>query len=389
MNIQPVGDPIHHDFFSVVGTGIPGDAVMEFTTAVGAINVAPTFTRDHLALAARLPSTIPTGPATVRLTSPTTTASNAAAVTVLGGPAQTVRLLQPGETKPRPYTIVFVANPGIQTAAGATFTADPILANRVGYHTVVDHAYHNLFAVAEDLLSAGGMDSRFRIVSIFDATKPANSTNSLAHEIPASTTMETRRSVLAPFLSQYGVTADMVFVIHGSTTHIRASAWFTTDDAAQGGLSYSYDGVQRLHGFFPRIPGSAAVPVSVDTSGMTVLHEFGHAASDFVGGKVTDLYDDGGAGAGFLVNKKFRSLSSDPVPGTFSNYQGTNFNGDSARDGLGYPSTWRSYHAEPIDGSTPNLMDNYWQAPVDPQHCRFDQLTYQWFRDRLNAKLSR
>ncbi len=389
MTITPVGDPIHHDFYSVVGSDIPADARLEFSTAVGVVNVASTFIRPHWALVARLPSSLPLGAATLRLTSPSTAPSNTVSVTVLAGPAQTVRLLQAGEAKARPYVIAFIANPGIEAATGATFTADPILSNRLGYHQVVGHAFGNLFGVAEDLLRQGHIDARMRFVSVFDATRPADAANSLAHEIPMSNLMETRRSVLAPFLARFGIVADMVFVIHGSTTHTRASAWFTSDDGALAGTAYAFDGTARTHAHFPRVPGSAAVAVSVDTTGLTVIHEFGHAASDFNNGKVVDLYIDGSAGIGLEINKKFRAAVGDPVPPDFAIFNGTNFPADPARDGLGYPAGWRSYHPVPTDATRPNLMDNYWQAFDDPQLCRFDQLTFAWFRDRLNAKLSR
>jgi hypothetical protein len=329
------------------------------------------------------------GPATLRLTSPTTPSSNVASVTVVAGTPQSMRLLYPGEAKPRPYTIAFVGNPGIESGTGAAFSADPVLTNRPAYHAVVGHCLHNLFGVAEDLLRQGDIDARMRLVSIFDPTRPADAANSLAHEIPMSNVMETRRSVLAAFLASFGTVADMVFVIHGSTTHTRASAWFTTDDALLAGTPYTFDGAARVHGHFPRIPGSAAIPVTVDQTGLTIIHEFGHGASDFVNGKVIDLYNDGGDGSGFLINKRFRPAAGSAVPANFADYNGVAIAADAARDGLGYPANWRSYQPAPLDAMRPNLMDNYWQAFDDPQLCRLDQLTFAWFRDRLNAKLSR
>lgn len=388
MNITPVGNPITDDLYTVAGTDIPPDAVMEFTTAVGVVSVTPDFIRPHLALVERLPASVTPGPATLRMTSPSTPASNSLAVTVTAGAAQAVRLLQAGEAKLRPYTIVFVANPGIESATGATFHPDPILTNRQGFQAIVRHCFQNLFLVTEEFLRRDNIDARLRLLSIFDPTRPADTANSLAHEVPASNIMETRRAVLPSFLTRFGLVADIVFVIHGSVTHTRASAWPTSDDPALGGTPYTYDGVARRHGHFPRIPGSAAIPVSVDTSGLTVLHEFGHAASDFNNGKVTDLYVDSGDGTGFLVNQKFRVAAGDPVPANFATYAGTNFAADPVRDGLGYPANWRSYHPELIDDTRPNLMDNYWMAD-DPQFCRLDRLTFNWFRDRLDAKLGR
>lgn len=389
MIITSIGDPIHGDFFSVFGTNIPDDVRLEFTTNLGNISIIPNFVRPHLVLVSRLPSSLPLGAATLRLTSISGSASNSVNTTISSGSPQNVKILQPGENKTDPYTIVFIANPGIESASGSTFTPDPVLTNRPGYHNVVAHSFQNLFGVAEDLLRQNNIDSRMRLISIFDTTRPANSANSLAHEVPDSNLMETRRSILAPFLATYGLIADMVFVIHGSTTHTRATAWFTTDDSTRPGTNYTYDNVARTHGHFPRIPGSAAIPLSVDPSGLTIIHEFGHAASDFVNGKISDLYNDGGNGTGFSVNKKFRPVATDPVPVNFATYEGTTFASDPVRDSLGYPTGWKSYHPSLIDSTRPNLMDNYWLASDDPQLCRFDELSYVWFRDRLNAKLSR
>jgi hypothetical protein len=389
MHITPIGDPNHNDFYSVAGSDISPDAILEFDTVVGVVNVTPDFIRPHLALVERLPSSIPPGAATLRLTSPSGPSSNSVSVTVTAGPPQAVRLLQAGEAKARSYTIAFVANPGIQSAVGATFTSDPILSNRPGYHVVVGHSFRNLFGVAEDLLRQNNIDAQMRFVSIFDPTRPADAANSLAHEVPQSNVMETRRSVLASFLATFGVVADMVFVIHGSTSHTRASAWFTTDHTTLAGTAYTFDGVTRTHGHFPRIPGSAAIPVSVDQSGLTIIHEFGHAASDFNNGMVIDLYVDGGDGVGFLINKKFRAAAGTPIPADFATYNGTTYAADAVRDSLSYPANWRSYQSAPIDGTRPNLMDNYWLAADDPKLCRFDRLTYTWFRDRLDAKLAR
>ena len=388
MNITPVGDAIHDDFYSVAGSGIPDNVVLEFNTSVGVVNVKPNFVRPHLALVGRLPTSIPVGQARLRLTSSTASASNLVSVTVSAGPPQPVRLLQAGAVKPWPYTIAFVANPGIEAAIGATFSADPVLTQRSGYHDVVVHCFQNLFGVAEDILRQNLFDERVRLVSIFDATRPANPANSLAHEVPQSIVMETRRPALVPFLASFGVVADIVFVIHGSTTHTRASAWFTTDNPALTDTAYMLNGLSRTHSHSPRIPGSAAIYAFLDQSGLTVIHEFGHADSDFNNGKIIDLYNDGGDGTGFLINKRFRIAEGLAIPAVFATYNDVAFLADAVRDSLGYPGNWRSYQAAAINGDQPNLMDNYWEAST-PQLCRLDQFTYAWLRDRLNAKLGR
>jgi hypothetical protein len=387
MLITAVGDAIHDDFYSVEGAGLTDDVVLEFGTPLGVVVVIPQFIRPHLALVDRLPSSIPVGTADLRLVSSSGSASNVLSITVSGGSPQAVRLLQAGEAKSQPYTIAFVGNPGIEAAVGATFSADHVLMNRHGYQSVVAYCFRNLFGGAEDLFQKHTIESRIRLISIFDPTRLADPTTSLAHEIPQSDVMETRRSVLVPFLAAYGITADVVFVIHGSTTHHRASAWFTTDDTSLAGTPYTLDG-PRIHSHFPRIPGSAAIPVVVDRTGLTIIHEFGHAASDFKNGKIIDLYNDRGDGTGFVINKRFRAAAGTAIPQRFASYNGVHFDADSARDSLGYPGNWRSYQAAAIDPNRPNLMDDYWQNS-DPQLCRFDQFTYRWLQDRLHAKLSR
>jgi hypothetical protein len=197
-----------------------------------------------------------------------------------------------------------------------------------------------------------------------------------------------RLGVLASFLTRFREVADIVFVLHGSTTHDRASAWHTTDDNSRPAVSFTYDGVDRQHGRFPSIPGSCAIPVTVNTTRMTALHEFGHAASDFNNGRVRDLYVNGTAGV-FMVNKKFRALATDPVPDDFATYNATDFNSDPNRDAIGYPATFTSYHPQLIDATRPNLMDDYGLSFDTPRRCRLDQLTYAWMRDRLLAKLGR
>jgi hypothetical protein len=101
----------------------------------------------------------------------------------------------------------------------------------------------------------------------------------------------------------------VVFVVHGSTTHRQASAWYTTDDNSRPTVSFTHGGVVRQHGRFASFPGSCTtIPVTVPcrlSPAMAPLHEFCHAASDFNNGKVNELYND--IAGGFLVNKKARA----------------------------------------------------------------------------------
>ena len=105
----------------------------------------------------------------------------------------------------------------------------------------------------------------------------------------------------------------MVFVVHGSTTHHQASAWYTTDDNSRPTVSFTHGGVVRQHGRCASFPGSCTNPVTVPcrlSAAMALLHEFCHAASDFNSGKVNDLSND--IAGGFLVNKKARAKPPAP-----------------------------------------------------------------------------
>lgn len=384
-DISPIGPAIRGDFYAISGNGIPTDAVMVFETPATIITVTPEVRRPHWVFVSQLPNALPLGRLTVRLQG-TGYASQAVPIDVTADPRLRVRTIYPGAPKADPYTIAFVANPAIEAVTGGTVSADPVLTNRNGYHAALRDCVRNFFTVTEDLLRRGNRDRGMRIVSVFDETRAAVTATALAHQI-APNLMETRRDRLKSFLSGYGVTADVVFVLHGSTTHDRATAWFTTDDAAKAGVNVTVDGTTRTHRRFPSIPGSAALPISFDTTGLTPLHEFGHAASDFNNGMVIDLYVDG-TRTGFVVNKKMRALATDAIPANFATYAGTTVASDTARDGVGYPTTWSSYHPQLIDATRPNLMDNYWLA-AQPQQCRLDNLTDDFMDDRLAAKLGR
>jgi hypothetical protein len=383
--ISPVGEAIHGDFYSVTGAGFPPDARLVFERGGVPVSVTPDLVRPHLLYVSVLPASIPVGRTLLRVTSASGT-SAPVPVTVSDVPPYTIRVLHSGAPRPNPYTIVFAANGAIESETGGSFTADPVLTNRPGYHAAVTYCLQNMLLQTEDLLRAGNLDAEFRIVSIFDPTLTATAASSLVHEVPLNI-IETRRSALVPFVARYSETADIVMAITGSTTHTRASAWFTTDDASQPGTPFTYDGVNRTHGHFPSIPGSAALPVTVST-GMTPLHEFGHACSDFNNGMVVDLYVDGSPG-GFQENKKFRATVGAAIPVNFAIYNGTTYQSDQNRDALGYPATWRSYHPALIDPTRPNLMDNYWLAFDSPLRCRLDLLTYAFLTDRIRAKAFR
>jgi hypothetical protein len=382
-NISPVGPAIHGDFYAVTGSGIPADAEIVFERGFISVILTPDLRRPHWLLVDRLPAIIPAGIARLFLRG-AGWQSDTVPVRVMSGPPEIARTLYPGRPATSPYTFLFAASPAAE-ASGA-IVADGILNDRPGFNDLVAHCLTNLLTVTEDLLRVDGLDREIRFVAIFDPTQSATAANALVRYLNPNMT-EALRARLNGFVRRYGENPDMVFCVSNSTVFTRATAWFTSDDNSRPGVSYTYDGVARTHRRFTDIPGSAALSTAIARNGLTAIHEFGHAASDFANGAVIDLYVDG-VGSLFNVNKKARAQATDPVPANFANYQATQFAADAARDGLGYPSNWTSYHAAPRDGTRPNLMDNYWQT-AQPQRCRLDRLTYAWFRDRLRAKVRR
>jgi hypothetical protein len=383
-NISPVGPAIHNDFYSITGSSIPDTAEIVFESGVLSVAVTPDLRRPYWVLIEQLPTAIPAGPCTVFLRAGAWQ-SDRVPITVFSGPPQTTRVLYPGRPSTTPYTFVFVATPALEAIGGAV-NADAVLTNRANYHDIVRHCLTNLLTVTETLLREENLEASIRFVSIFDSTQPATAANALAREITPNL-LEPIRDRLNGFAGRYGVDPDIVFCISGSTTFTRASAWFTTDDGARPGVNVTYDGTTRTHRRFTDIPGSAALSTSMDMTGLTAIHEFGHAASDFNNGMVIDLYVDA-TRTGFVVNKKMRALATDAIPTNFATYGGTTFQSDQNRDGVSYPNTWRSFHPALQDTTRPNLMDNYWLA-AQPQRCRLDGLTFNWFRDRLRAKILR
>ena len=199
-----------------------------------------------------------------------------------------------------------------------------------------------------------------------------------------------RRETIQTFLTDRGLATDVVFVLAGSAIYERATTSPTTDDSDAGGPLFAYDKFKGVHGRFPSIPGMVALPMGA-LKGPVALHEFCHAAADTENGLVIDLYVDGDLPAfplGLRVNKKWRNLPTDVVPQDFATYQDTRYATDPHRAGLEYAPGWTSYHPVLTDAARPNLMDIY-GLDENPMACRLDQLTRQWFVDRLRAKLSR
>ena len=294
-------------------------------------------------------------------------------------------VLRKGAKKPDPFSIVIVANPALETPwMSGTFVVDPATSNHAAFnrcaHYILDALFGTLPSQREALLADPTIAPHVRVVALFVPGLPPQNPNALVAQDGVSNLLVARRSVIVPFLTRYGLQADVAYAVSASGSHDRASAWFTSDDDARPGCPFALDGITLYHRHYNLIPGTVAI--HRNSRSLTALHEFGHALSSYTNGSVLDLYVDSRAE---LNNKRGR-----PIPATFATYSGIALPADTARDGLGYPPGWQSYHCELIDPSLPAVMDNYWAAPSGiPEHCLHDRITRQFLRERLLVKICR
>jgi hypothetical protein len=264
---------------------------------------------------------------------------------------------------------------------------DGILSDRPAFHQLVSHCLNNLLTLDESLLRAEDLDRLLRFVAIFDTTRGADVNTALVAS-NAPNEIKPRRDQAASYVRGYWERPDIVYGISDSATFTRAFGDATRDAAPTTAANYAYDGTTRGLGLWASTPGAIALSTSMDTTGLTAIHEFGHAASD-ASAWVWDLYNDGTSGV-FDVNKKFRANATDTVPANFATFLGSTYTVDVSRDSLGYDAAWRSFHPALRVTNRPNLMDNYWLAASGGTlQCRFDNLTFDWLARRIRVKANR
>jgi hypothetical protein len=386
LRIDIVGPAIIGDFLGISGSEFPSDSTAVFRGSGTEVHVRPALVRPHWLLLESVPGEVPRGENDVQVVASGGWSSATTRVHVSDGEAATVRVLCPGRKTTWPFTIAIVANPAIKTENGG-IVADSPTTNPVTFRTAVVAVLRQLLTLDEDLLRRDGLETLLRFVAICDGRAQPRERNALCEEYRGHPIMLPRRRAARDFLKRRSVRADVIFVIHGSPTHVLASAPFTTDDRSELGTTYTYDGEEWVHYHFPRISGAVALHVDFDRAHPIVLHEFAHAVSSDTNGKLTDAYVEGQP-CGFIVNKRYRASTNDPIPRHFCSYDGVVYSADPNRDSLTYPPDWKSYHPALQDPTRPNLMDDY-RMTADPSKCRFDRLTYQWLRDRLWAKARR
>lgn len=295
----------------------------------------------------------------------------------------TKQILLAGETKPKPFTVLIVANPRLEAPRGSIqFISDPILTDEPLFDRVAAYIVQSLVGNLpgqEERLFDPPSAVRLRVVSFFDAA--LEDSHSLVAQDSVSFQLIGRTQALPTVLATIGEAyADVVFAVSASATHTRSTAWFTQDDDTRAGVSFTYDGATLTHRHWNVVPGLVSLHSSADA--LTALHEFQHAISSYTNGIIIDLYVDGTAAA----NRK----AGRPIPINFCNHNGANVAADLLRAGVpgGYPAVWTSFHPEQHDNTRPSVMDNYYQAVV-PNSCQNDRLTRQFITDRIRAKMAR
>jgi hypothetical protein len=297
------------------------------------------------------------------------------------------KVINQGMAKPNPFTILVIANPAIQVVPGAAlFTRDPILDRQPAFDACTGYVADALFArlpgQREPMLGVPAIVSEVRMLSIFDADLPATEACSFVAHDDVSTLLLARRSAIAAFLTVRDLVADVVYAVSASPSHDRASAWFTSDDDARGGVPFTLNGIQMYHRFYYSVPGTIALHVSA--SSLTAAHEFQHAVSSYTNGRIVDLYVDSPDAVNCQRGR--------PIRPDFARYevgaQASNHASDPDRRTLGYPPTWQTFHCARIDNNRPALMDNYWLGSP-PESCQNDTITRQFIMERVRAKLAR
>jgi hypothetical protein len=295
-----------------------------------------------------------------------------------------LQVLRPGDTtKPNPYTICFVANPVLESPwQSFSFISDSMPGNGIQFDVsaryAVDCLIGNLAGQAEQLLAEPQIAPFVRIVSLRVTGLPITDANCLVGESVFGHLLAPRRTQMAAFVRSFGVTADVIFAISQSAAFTRESAFPTTDDDVGPGDPFQLDGVTRFHRHNFTIPGTVALHVS--SRSITPLHEFGHAASSFTNGQITDLYVDSPPALNCKAGR--------PIPANFGTLETFSLLSDMHRDSIGYPPTWQSYHCELIDPAHPAVMDDYINSG-SAFACRHDAITRRFLIDRLVAKIRR
>jgi len=369
----------------VPATGLRGRPRLEFTVNGRRQRIDGRFSRPHWCCFAQFPAAAQVPPGRYAAT---LAAESGGPVPVeldvrLGVAGR--RILVPARNgAAEPYTVLILAN-AVFEAPNRQLARDPLAADKPRFGMLVAYILEDLLTLAEDVLAVREERGAVQFEIFRDPALALLPAHAFATAIPDPGSARPKTKEIRDFLKARGLWADVVYVVHGMTQHARAYAFGALDDLRRDKKRYELDGKLLDMGRFTESPGVVALCSNIDQSTPTALHEFGHAASD-ARTFVDDLYDNDGKGR-TLINKKFRTLATDPLPARFATYDGKGFASATDRwPNKGYPP-FTSYHPQRAVPQFPNLMDQC--NGLGKRACRFDFLTQQWFADRLDFKTAR
>lgn len=391
LDLSPIDAAVRGDCYALSGKDFDPDLKVVFENDHLSVAVTPDIVRPHWLLIETLPHDVPLGPVRVHLRGPLRFqgisfrqwTTQRVPIFVSSGPPAVRRTLYSGRAATMPYTIAFAASPAIEIAGASR--ANEIMVNRATFRRAVRRSLTQMLTLEENLLRADGIERDLRLVAIFD-TLPSRTLQRNALVSGAAEKVKPMAARQQAFVSGYWEEADVIFAVSSDATYWRSTALPTVDREDGNGVDFTFDGTTHTHYRHCSQPGTVALEANLQV--MTAVHEFLHAASSTTQGRVRDLYEDGSELSSLVVNKKFRTKASDPVPSQFGQLDGVTYSADPTRDGLGYEATWRSYHPQLRNAAAPNLMDDYREA-TDPEECQLDRLTFEWYRARLKAKARR
>jgi hypothetical protein len=369
----------------VPATGLRGRPRLEFTVNGRRQRIDGRFSRPHWCCFAQFAAAaqVPPGRYAARLSAEGGGSADVDLEVRAAAPGR--RILVPARNgAAEPYTVLILAN-AVFAGPNGQLTRDPLAADQPRFGMIVAYILEDLLTLAEDVLAVREERGAVQFETFRDPGLAMTPAHAFATSVPDPSSARPKTQELREFLRARGLKADVVYVVHGMTAHSRAWAFGALDDLRREKKRYELDGKLFDIGRFTESPGTVALCSNVDQSTPTALHEFGHAASD-ARTFVDDLYDNDGKGRP-LVNKRFRTLATDPLPPRFATYEGRSFASATDRwPNKGYPP-FTSFHCQRAAPQFPNLMDQY--NVIGKRACRFDLLTAQWFADRLDFKTAR
>ncbi len=358
-----------------------------------------------------------------------------------------INIIQSGKGM-SPYTIAIVANPIFLDHNGKNAKKDPIILEKIDWKQFLKNLGKLSFKIPKkndpklffkvvirilrsfannELLRLPEIFAKIRFLAVFDPAEKIDNNNAYSlckayKEFPDDV-IEARADESISFVKNRlkeepncAEDIDVIFVVSGSTDHIRSSAYYseetTPGNSQQGDLEFELTtnskSFRKFHCRRSDTPGVIALSAWDDRL-KTPVHEFAHAMSSKENGVIVDEYIDqdnyGGQGQldlPFIINKQHRATANSAVPKHFAWYRLIRFNKltgtEVPEQEVEYFSDrdrcdkrpnekemtgWTSYVPARRYVNLSCIMD------IEYSGCRFDDLLFDFMYDRLTTKVDR